>query len=213
MIITCGSKSSSVASLLVQAPGQQDRGGDFVELQAAPIGAAVNPAILREAAIGPLKRRQPDQGAQRRAGLAGGEQRGGALHQVSRPDQMIATQVVVALGLTPGDAHGGDERPLKDLVLMRQQHATAQPVHAAAIGGVPAEVEFGIHDGALPLADIPFAVGLERLGQRLEQLRRGALVTAATGDGDGEFTAVRERDFAGQRDVALLGACGIPSPS
>ena len=128
MIITRGSKRLQRRLLLVQAPGQQYRSGDFVELQAGPIGAAINPAILRETAIRPLKRRQPDQGAERRAGLAGGQERGRALHQVSGPDQMIAAQVVVAFGLTPGDAHGGDQRALKDFVFMGQQHATAQPV-------------------------------------------------------------------------------------
>ena len=85
---------------------------------------------------------------------------------------MIAAEVVVALRLTPGDAHRGDERALKDFVLMRQQNAAAQPVHAAAVASVIAEVEFGIDDRALPLADIPLAMRLKRLGQRLEQLRR-----------------------------------------
>ncbi len=49
--------------MLVQAPGQKYRSGDFVELQAGPIGSAVDPAILRETAIGSLKCFEPDQGA------------------------------------------------------------------------------------------------------------------------------------------------------
>ena len=126
---------------------------------------------------------------------------------------MITAQVVVPLGLAPGNAHGGDERPLKNLVLVGQQNATAQPIHAAAVAGVLAEIEFGIHDGALPLADISLPMHFERLGQRLEQFGRRALVTAAAGDGDGEFAAVRQLDFAGQRNVALARLCGIPNPS
>ena len=95
---------------------------------------------------------------------------------------------------------------------MREQHATAQPIHAAAVRRVIAEIKLGIDHRALPLADISFAMNFERLGQRLKQLGRGALIAAATRNGDREFTVVRKIDFSGQRDVAILGRSGIPSP-
>src|SRR5205823_4765415 len=131
-------------------------------------------------------------------------------HQVSGPNEVITSAVVIALGLSPGDAQGGDQRALKNLVFMGQQHATAKPVHSAAIGGIIAEVELGIHDRALPLADITRAVRFKRLGQRLEQFGGGALVAATTRNGDCEFTAAGEIDFSSQRDVASLGGAELP---
>ena len=93
---------------------------------------------------------------------------------------------------------------------MREQHASTQPIHATVVACVAGKVEFGIHDGALPLANIRFAMRLKRLCQRLEQLRRRALVTATKRNGDCEFTVVREIDLAGQCDVALLGCLKFP---
>src|SRR5439155_22849816 len=142
---------------------------NFVEQQARPAGRTIAPAILRETADRPLKGCEADQRAERRAGLVGGEKCGLDLLQVSGPNEVITSAVVIALGLSPGDAQGGDQRALKNLVFMGQQHATAKPVHSAAIGGIIAEVELGIHDRALPLADITRAVRFKRLGQRLEQ--------------------------------------------
>ena len=197
-------------ALLVQPPRQQYRSSNFVELQARPVGRPIDPAILRETAVRPLKGGEPDQRAERRAGLAGGEKCGRALHQVSGPNEVITTAVVIALGFSPGDAQGGDQRALKNLVFMGQQHATAKPVHSAAIGGIIAEVELGIYNSALPLAHIPFTMRLKRLGQRLKQLRRCARIAAATGHGDREFTDVGQIDFSGQRNVALFRFAKLP---
>jgi hypothetical protein len=71
---------------------------------------------------------------------------------------VITAVVVNALGLSPRDAQRGDHRALKKFVFMGQQHATAQPIHSAVIGRVIAEVEFRIHDRALPLPNKPLAV-------------------------------------------------------
>jgi hypothetical protein len=86
---------------------------------------------------------------------------------------------------------------------VRQQYATAQPVHPAAITGVISKVELGIDNGPLPLADVSFSMGREWLSQRLKQFRHRALVAASTRNGDGKFTAFRKVDFARQRDIAL----------
>src|SRR6185295_18787173 len=126
-------------------------------------------------------------------------------------DEMITTEIgVTAFGLSPRNAHGGYHGSLKKLVLMGEQHAAAQPIHSAAIRRILAEIEFGIHNRALPLADVPFAMRLKWLGQRLQQLRRCARIAATTRYGDGEFTAARGIDFAGQRDVALFGFAELP---
>src|SRR5258705_8431180 len=93
---------------------------------------------------------------------------------------------------------------------MGQQHATTQSIHSAVIERVIAEVELWIHHRALPLPDIPLAVRLKRLGQRLEQFGGCALVAPSARNGDREFTVAREIDFARERNVAVLGAAELP---
>ena len=46
-------------------------------------------------------------------------------------------------------------------------------------------------------------MNLERLRQRLQQLRHGALAVSSQRNGDGKFIAVLKIDFACQRDVAV----------
>ena len=77
---------------------------------------------------------------------------------------MVTTEIGIALCLAPGNAHRRNDCALKNFIFMCQQHATAQPVHSAAVGRISAEVEFGIHHRPLPLPDIPLAMGLKRLG-------------------------------------------------
>ena len=115
-------------SIFVEAPSQQERRGNFVELHARPISGSVNPAILREAAILMLNGCQPDQGAQRRVGLTRRQKRGRALHQIASPDQMVTAPVIVRLGFAPGNAHRGDHGALENLVFVSQQNASAQPI-------------------------------------------------------------------------------------
>src|SRR5207247_10999905 len=117
-----------------------------------------NPAVLRKRAVRPLGRRQPDQCTQRRSRLSCGEERACALHEIARPDEMITAEIQITLGFPPGDAHRSDDCALENFVLMRQQHAAAQPIHAAVVASVFAEVEFGIYDGALPLSNVCLAM-------------------------------------------------------
>src|SRR5262249_22545521 len=140
---------------------------------------------------------QPDQCTQWRAGLTGGKKGGGALHQISRPDQMVAPQVVIAFGFTPRYTHRSNHGPLKYFVFVGQQYATAQAGHPTPIAGVLAEVEFGIDHNPLPLAYIPFPVGLKWLGQGLKQSGGSTLITAPTGNGDRKLAVVRHDNFAG----------------
>src|ERR1043165_10117954 len=93
---------------------------------------------------------------------------------------------------------------------MGQQYATAQPVHAAAVARIATEIEFWIHYGALPLPDIRFAVAIKWFSQGKKQLGHCGLVTAATGNGDGEFVTTVQFDFSCERDIALLGGAELP---
>src|ERR1700741_4818582 len=93
---------------------------------------------------------------------------------------------------------------------MSKQHAAAQPVHAAAVARVAAEIEFWIHYGTLPLPDIRFAVAIKWLSQGKKQLGHCGLVIATTCNGDGEFATAVQFDFSRKRDVAPLGGAELP---
>jgi len=145
-------------SVIVQAPRKQDGRSNLIELQSRPIGTAINPAVLRKTAVRPLNRRQPDQSAQRRAGLASGEERDRAVHKIARPHEVIATEILVSLDFAPWNAHRGDDCALKNFVLMPQQHAPAQPINSAAVRCITAKIEFRIDNCTLPLANVRFAL-------------------------------------------------------
>ena len=142
------------STALVQPPRQQDRERNLVELQPGPISSPVDPTVLRKTAVRPLDRRQPDQRAQRRACLIRGEERHRAMHEVARPNEMITTQVLVPLCLAPGNAHRRDHCALKNFVLMREQHASAQPIHSAVVASICTKIKFPIHHCALPLTNV-----------------------------------------------------------
>src|SRR5438132_1822436 len=91
--------------LFMQMPRQQYRETNLVELPPRPIGPSIYPTVLWETSVRRLHGRQPDQRAQRGACLTGGEQRGRAVHEVARPHQMIAAQILIAFGFAPGNAH------------------------------------------------------------------------------------------------------------
>ena len=80
----------------------------------------------------------------------------------------------------------------------------------AAIGGVLAEIVFRIDHRALPLADISFAMGLERLRQRLQQLRHGAVAGSPKRNGDRKLVPALKINFARQRNVAVAGFAEFP---
>src|SRR6478609_4258226 len=103
---------------------------------------------------------------------------------------MISTEVQIAFGFAPGNAHRGDDCALENLVLMRQQHAPAQAIYPSVIGGVAAEIVLAIDQRALPLTNIGFAFFRKRLGQRLEQFCGAALVTSTKCNSDRECAAV-----------------------
>ena len=121
------------------APGhvqQQHREGAFVELDAVPVRRAVEPAVLRPAAIVLLDRAQVAHHAQHLVVRAAGEEGAGGLRQVARPHQVVAAQVIVALAAAPGDRQAGDQAAGEGRAFMAAQHRGADaidvvPVHLA----------------------------------------------------------------------------------
>ena len=208
-IITRGSNRPIDASCFVQTPCQQDRRGNFVELQTRPIGGAIDPAILRETAVRspePRARSMPATAfrsgrlREARCALPGRASRRGDNHR-DRHRRFLSHPRGCSV-----------KRPARlGKPFVREQNATAQPIHSTAIGRILAEIEFGIHNGALPLPNIPLAMRLERLGQRLEQLRRGARIAATIA------TAMVNSPLPG-RSISPVNAmllprlCGTPSP-
>ena len=84
-----------------QSPCQDQRKRHLVQLLAGPIGSAVNPEVLRKAAIGQLRACEVHQRSPRRLDASAGQQRRRRLHHVTRPHQVVAAQVVVTLHLAP----------------------------------------------------------------------------------------------------------------
>src|SRR4029453_16694473 len=99
--------------MAMQAPRQQHWQSYLIKLEATPISFSIDPTILRKATIGPLYGGEPDQGAQRRARLAGSQQSGRALHQVTRPNKVVTAHIPVAFCFAPGNTHGSDKGALK----------------------------------------------------------------------------------------------------
>ena len=81
-----------------------------------------------EAAIRMLRNGEEDEGPKRGCGVARGEERRGAVHHVARPDQVIASFVVITLRLPPRDGKGCDQRTGKRFVFMCEQQRTTAVV-------------------------------------------------------------------------------------
>src|SRR5215831_10942120 len=117
----------------MQAPRQQHWQSYLIKLKPTPISFSIDPAILRKAAIGPLYGGEPDQSAQRCARLASSEQSGCALHEIAGPNKVITAHVSVAFRFAPRDTHRSDERALKYLIFVYEQHRAAYPIQPSAI--------------------------------------------------------------------------------
>ncbi len=170
---------------LPETPGENDGEGDLVELDAGPVGGAVDPEVLGEAAVGALGAGEVDEGAEGGIGAAAGEEGGGGLDHVAGPDEVIAAEVVVAFGGSPGDGGGGDEGSGVGLVLVGEDDVVADAHEAAAIGGGGGEALGGV--GAEPLDDEALGVQIVGGGEGLHHAGEGGVVAVAESDGDGEL--------------------------
>src|SRR5581483_7669952 len=193
---------------LPESPGKDDGERDLVKLNARPVGCAVDPEVLREAAIGMLGAGEIDERAQRCLRAAAGEQRARGLNHVARPDQVIAAEVVVGLGGPPWDGGGGDEGAGVDLVLMREDDVMRDAHQAAAIGGGGGEALRA--GGAMPLLDEAPAIGVVGRGERLGHGCERGVVVVAERDGDGEVAHAGDVDLAHDGDVAVQSLTEVP---
>ena len=82
---------------------------------------------------------------------------------------MIAAEIRVSFIFAPGNAHRSDERARINLVLVREENRSAQPIHRSLVSRVAAQVCFRRGHRAFPLADILIAMFLEGRRQRLQQ--------------------------------------------
>src|ERR1700722_16004487 len=184
---------------LVQPPRQHDRKRDFVELN------AVDPEILRKAAVRTLRACEINESAQRGGDVSRGGQTAHAVDHVARPDEMIAAEVLVALGLAPRDAERSDERAGIGLVFMGEQQLGSAAIESAVVAGEFIERN-DMTARAMPLLEESSTMLRERLGQRLIQRRHGAIELAAEAEAKRERVALAQIDLGGERDVAV--ECG-----
>src|SRR6476646_1267667 len=147
--------------MFIQAPRQQHWQSYLIKLKASPISLPVDPTVLRKTTIGSLHGGEPDQGAQRRAHLASSKQGSCAMHQIARPNKVVTAHLSIAFRFAPRDAHRSDERTLKYLIFMREQHGAAQPIHPSAVRSIATKIKLRIYHRALPLPDITLRVLLE----------------------------------------------------
>ena len=118
---------------LPQSPRKHDRKRDLVQLNARPVWCAVDPEVLCEAAVCPLRTRQIHQRPHRSVRPPACQHCGSRLHHVARPHQVVAAQISVALRGPPRNRRRRDKRARIRLVLMRQQHVVADSHQPAAI--------------------------------------------------------------------------------
>ena len=193
---------------LPETPRKDDGERDLIELNAGPVGRAVDPEVLREAAVWVLRAGQVDERAESRFRAAAGEQSGRGLDHVARPDEMIAAEVVVGLGGAPGDGCGGDEGAGVDLVFMREDDVVRDAHKAAAVGRGGGEA-LG-RGGAVPLLDEALAVNLVGRGEALHHGGERGVVAVAERDGDRELASAGDVDLAHDGDVAVERLAEVP---
>ena len=106
---------------------QENRQCRLVHLDSIPIGRSIQPHILRPVPIWQLSRLQIIEHAPCIRVRADGQQSAGRFHHVARPDQMVATQILITVARSPGDRETGDDSPGRRLGLMRAQDGEADP--------------------------------------------------------------------------------------
>ena len=174
---------------------------DLVELNTGPVGRSVDPKVLGESAIRTLGTGQVDQCAAGGVRASAGEQRGGGLHHVARPDQVITAEVVVALGRSPGNRSGGDECTGVGLVLVGQDDIVADAHQAAAVGRCLGQRLGRV--GAEPLLDEALRVQPVGRRKRLHHACERGVVAVAKCNGDGELAIAGDVNLTHDGDVAI----------
>ena len=107
---------------------QQYRECRFIHLDTVPVGSAIQPHILRPVTICFLGAHQVEERSLRTCNIPGSQEPTGALDQIAGPDQMIATQIVIPFGGSPGDRQTGYHATRKALGLVGLQYRRAYSV-------------------------------------------------------------------------------------
>ena len=94
---------------------QQNRQCGFVHLHALPVRAAVEPHVLRPVTVRFLRHLQIAQHAPDVLMRPDGHETASDLDEIARPDQVIATEIVIRLGEPPRNGKAGDDSPLYPL--------------------------------------------------------------------------------------------------
>lgn len=165
---------------LGEGGSQQHRESSLVQLQALPIWRAAKPLVLPPAPVAVLSRYEV---AQRVAGFmfrAQREQSLGALHQVARPDKVIAGPAVAAV--TPRHAQARHHGSRVGLVAMYpQQHGRQNELVGQLIRFIGPQ-QAALVAAVMPLPpslDLTFEQIIERLHQAGNGKRGGGLLAAA----------------------------------
>jgi hypothetical protein len=182
---------------------EDDRKAGLVHLHTLPIGPAVEPGVLQPMPVGLL---HGDQIIQDRLGMGAasrGEEPAGDLHEVARPHQMIAAQIVVALRRTPGDGKASDDRS-RGGVAMGGQYGRANAI-VIELHRIRRRVER--QQALLPLAPAAIKTVPDRLYALLDAderaERRLFRLSAETDRKQRAAVAFTQIERAGKRDVSV----------
>ncbi len=118
-------------TLSVREVHQQDREPGFVHLDAVPVRRAIEPHVLRPVPVGFLRDREVAKHPLDVVARTGGEQAARALDEITRPHEVIAAEVAVALGEAPRDREAGDDAAGESLRLVRTQDGGGHAVQVA----------------------------------------------------------------------------------
>ena len=179
----------------------------FVHLDAGPERSAIEPHVLGPMPVGLLRH---DEEAQH--GLQFGvrprrEEATGGFHHVTRPHQMIAAKITVALGGAPRHRQTGDGTAV-DVhrhVGLHDGHAGAKQMRLGRTGVLVQREQWRLPCG--PRGHIPSLGDGEWIEERRASMHGGSFGIGAKPDRDGELSRHIPRiDFNGHRDVAVFSA-------
>ena len=195
--------------LAQQAPRQEDREGDLVELDPTPVRLAVDPEVLGKPAVVVLADGQVDQGTQRRLGVPRGEETRRRVDHVPRPDEVISPAVVVALRFSPRDGQRGDEGPGIRLVFVGEKEAVAPVIEVPAVGRRLFERQ-DAPAGPVPLVRESFPLFPEGNREGLQERRGRVVQTVAEREPHRELPAIAQVQLAGEGDISIRGPVELP---
>src|SRR5262245_30532091 len=183
---------------------EQDGKGAFIHLHAGPIGGAIEPAILRPMAVRLLGSFEPKQHAPCILEVARRDERTRRLDKVARPDEVVATEILVAFVEAPRNRETCDDSARERTRLMRANDGGAD---AIGIGIAARSTER--QEAVLPRAPARREIGQRRVHAIIQagyNTMCRLLRPAAETERQDEFPAARGKiDLARERDIAVFG--------